>query len=60
LYSGNYNTGLNNQSSNGYYWSSTVNSGTNARNLNFNSSNVNPGNNNTNKNNGFAVRCLAP
>ena len=56
--SGNWNSGFNNQGSNGYYWSSTQNSATNGRNLNFNSSNVNPSNNN-NKNTGLAVRCVA-
>jgi len=48
---------VNNAGSNGYYWSSTWNSTTNAYNMNFNSSNVWPQNNN-NKNNGFAVRCV--
>ena len=46
---------LNNQGTNGNYWSSTV-SGTNARNLNFNSSAANT--NNNNRANGFSVRCL--
>jgi len=41
--------------SNGNYWSSTV-SGTNARNLNFNSSNANM--NTNNRANGNSVRCL--
>jgi hypothetical protein len=60
VYSGNWNNGsFNNQGSNGNYWSSTVNNATNAYNLNFNSSNVNPANNN-NKQNGNAVRCVAP
>jgi uncharacterized protein (TIGR02145 family) len=52
----NSNGSLNNQGSNGNYWSSTPN-GSNAYNLNFNSSNVNPGNNN-NRSNGFSVRCV--
>lgn len=53
----NNNTGaFNNQSANGNYWSSSLNS-TNAYNLNFNSTNVNPANNN-NRANGFTVRCL--
>ena len=56
--SGEYNTGFSNSGYNGYYWSSTANSTTNAYNLNFNYSNVNPGNNNNNKYNGFAVRCV--
>ena len=59
-YSGNWNSGFDNQGTNGYFWSSTANSADNARNLNFNSSNVNPGNNNNNKLNGFAVRCVLP
>ncbi len=48
---------VNNAGSNGYYWSSTWNSTTNAYNMNFNSGNVWPQDNN-NKNNGFAVRCV--
>ncbi len=52
----NSNAGLNNQASNGNYWSSSVN-GTNAYTLNFNSSGVNPANNN-NRANGFSVRCV--
>ncbi len=59
LASGNRNRtsgALNNVGSNGYYWSSAP-SGTNARNLNFNSSNVNPLNDN-NRANGFPVRCV--
>ena len=46
---------LNNQGTNGNYWSSTV-SGTNARNLNFNSTAANT--NNNNRANGLTVRCL--
>ena len=46
---------LNNQGTNGNYWSSTV-SGTNARNLNFNSTATTT--NNNNRANGFTVRCL--
>jgi uncharacterized protein (TIGR02145 family) len=59
VYSGNFNpgNGLNNQSTNGYYWSATANSATNGYNLNFSTSTVNPANN-TNKYNGFAVRCI--
>ena len=57
--SGNVNGGtLYNAGSNGNYWSSTVNSDANARNLNFNATNVNPENNN-NRYNGFSVRCVA-
>ena len=44
-----------NVGSNGNYWSSTV-SGSNARNLNFNSSNANM--NSNNRANGNSVRCL--
>jgi uncharacterized protein (TIGR02145 family) len=51
----NSNGSLNNVGSNGNYWSSTV-SGTNARNLNFNSSNANM--NSNNRANGFSVRCI--
>ncbi len=47
---------LNNQGSNGNYWSSSPN-GTNANNLNFNSGSVNPANNN-NRANGLSVRCI--
>ena len=45
----------NNRGSNGNYWSSSLNSATNGRNLNFNSGGVNPQNTN-NRFNGFAVR----
>ena len=45
----------NNRGTNGNYWSSSLNSATNGRNLNFNSGGVNPQNNN-NRYNGFAVR----
>ena len=60
VYTGNYNYNngsLNNEGSNGNYWSRTANSGTNAYNLNFNSSNVNP-QNNLNRGYGFALRCV--
>lgn len=58
LLSGNtYGEGLNNQGTNGNYWSSTANNNTNTYNLNFNSSNINPQNNN-NKGNGNSVRCV--
>ncbi|MBQ6320710.1 hypothetical protein IJI17_00580 [Candidatus Saccharibacteria bacterium] len=59
-FTGNYNWtngALNNRGSNGNFWSSTANSTTNARNLNFNASNINPQNNN-NKVNGLTVRCV--
>lgn len=51
-------TSLNNQGSNGYYWSSSLNSDNpnNAWNLNFNSSNVNV--NNNNRYNGYSVRAV--
>ncbi len=45
---------LNNQGSNGNYWSSTPNGTNNAYNLNFNSGNFNR--NWNNRNNGFSVR----
>ena len=51
----NSNGSLNNVGTNGNYWSSTV-SGTNSRNLNFNSSNANM--NDNNRANGLTVRCL--
>lgn len=51
----NSNGTLNNVGSNGNYWSSSV-SGTNARNLHFNSSNANM--NSNNRANGFSVRCI--
>ncbi|NDC72414.1 MAG: hypothetical protein EBZ62_03040 [Sphingobacteriia bacterium] len=42
---------------NGYWWSSSVSSASNAwnRNLNYNNSNINR--NNNNRTNGFSVRC---
>jgi uncharacterized protein (TIGR02145 family) len=52
----NSNASLNNQGSNGNYWSSSI-TGTNAYNLNFDASSVNPANNN-NRANGLTVRCL--
>jgi len=52
----NSNGSLNNQGSNGNYWSSSV-TGSNAYDLDFLSSSVNPANNN-NRTNGFSVRCL--
>ena len=60
VYSGNWNTGLNNQGNEANYWSSTAySSTTNARNLYFDTDgNINPGTNNNNKFNGFAVRCV--
>ena len=50
---------LNNQGTNGNYWSASATStATNAYNLNFNASNLNPQNAN-NKGNGLTVRCVA-
>jgi len=49
------NASLNNVDSNGNYWSSMA-TGDNAYNLNFNSGNANM--NNNNRANGFSVRCL--
>ncbi|MDY3434459.1 hypothetical protein PG635_12705, partial [Riemerella anatipestifer] len=51
------NATLNNQSSNGWLWSSEQNNSNNSWNLWFNSGNSNAGNNN-NRANGFSVRCL--
>ncbi len=48
---------MNNEWNNGYYWSSTPNSATNAYSLNFNSGGVNPQNNNV-RGYGFPVRCV--
>ncbi len=48
---------LNNNGTNGYYWSSVQYDSNNAYNMNFNSSSVNP-NNWNNKKNGFSVRCV--
>ena len=55
-YRNNSDASLNNQGSNGNYWSSSI-TGTNSYNLNFDSGSVNPANNN-NRANGFSVRCL--
>ena len=52
----NSSAALNNQGSNGNYWSSSPN-GTNSYNLNLTASGVNPANNN-NRANGFSVRCV--
>ena len=59
VYAGNVNTAgnLNNVGTNGRYWSSSVNSATNAYNLYIDGTNVNPANNN-NKANGISVRCV--
>ncbi len=56
--SGNGNgTTWNNRGSNGNYWSSSLASATNGRNLNFNSGGVNPQNTN-NRFNGFTRRAV--
>ena len=59
-YTGYYNTSgsLNNETTNGNFWSRTVNDSSNAYNLNFNSSNVNP-QNNGNRGTGRSLRCTA-
>jgi len=60
LYAGYFNNGsFYNQGSNGLYWSSTVNSATDAFRLTFSSSNVNPAFAGS-KGAGFSVRCVAP
>ncbi|MDD1540187.1 hypothetical protein FO615_10535 [Riemerella anatipestifer] len=51
------NAAFNNQSSNGWLWSSEQNNSNNSWNLWFNSGNSNASNNN-NRANGFSVRCL--
>ena len=57
--SGNVNSStLNNFSTNGNYWSSSAQSGSQAYNLNFNSGELYPANRN-NRNNGRSVRCVA-
>lgn len=57
--SGNVNDStLYNFGTNGNYWSSTVNSDSNAYNLNYNSGELYPANRN-NRNNGRSVRCIA-
>ena len=60
LPAGNRNTNgsFNNRANNGYQWSASQNSATNAwnRNLNYNNATVNR--NNNNKANGFSARCL--
>ena len=52
------NTSINDFGSGGYYWSSTVNSTTNAYDLYFNSGYVTPAGSG-NRNLGFSVRCIA-
>jgi uncharacterized protein (TIGR02145 family) len=60
LPAGNRNNGggFNNLGSNGYFWSATENSATNAWYRNLNTGNWQSNRNNTNKTNGFSVRCL--
>ncbi len=55
----NYSSGALDNTTNGYYWSSSpyASGNTNAGNLNFNAGNVYPLNNN-NRGNGFSVRCV--
>ena len=60
VFSGYWYNGFYNQGSYGYYWSSTANSSTFARNLSFDSSYVGPGNFNGNKCSGRAIRCVLP
>ena len=60
VFSGYWSYGFYSQGSDGYYWSSTAYSSTNARNLNFYSSNVLPGNYYSYKYFGRAVRCVLP
>jgi hypothetical protein len=56
--SGGYNGAtLDSRGSNGYYWSSSYNSATNAFNLLFNSSNVNPADS-SNRRRGFTARAV--
>ncbi len=58
VYSGSYTSSLYRQGSNSSYWSSTVNSTTNSRYLNFGSAGVYPGTYYDDKNYGFAIRCV--
>ena len=57
--SGNWSNGFNNQGSNGFYWSSTQYSATNALYLYFSSTGVSPAGNVIGKTYGLAVRCVA-
>ena len=59
VFSGYWLNGFNRQGSRGYYWSSTADSSTYARLLDFGSSYVRPGNSSGYKYNGYAVRCTA-
>jgi uncharacterized protein (TIGR02145 family) len=58
VFSGGWSNGLYFQSSDGYFWSSTAGSSSNAYNMRFYSSYVSPAVL-VNKHNGFAVRCVA-
>lgn len=58
VFSGYWLNGFNRQGSRGYYWSSTADSSTYARLLDFGSSYVRPGNSSGYKYNGYAVRCV--
>lgn len=60
VFSGHWINGFSDQGSDGFYWSSTADSSTHARNLYFYSSGVYPGNVFTHKYNGFAIRCVLP
>jgi len=60
IYSGAYVSGFSSVGSNGYYWSSTAISATNAYGLYFDSSGVNPGNLSNLRQYGYAVRCVMP
>ena len=58
VFSGLWANGFSYQGSEGYYWSSTANSSTNARYLTFSSSSVYPSSLSDRKYVGFAVRCV--
>ena len=60
VFSGYWGSDFYNQSSGGYYWSSTAYSSTDARVLHFFSSYVYPGSNYSSKYGGFAIRCVLP
>ena len=53
----NNNGDFNNMTNNGYWWSSSVFSGSNAWNRNLNNNNSNINRNNNNRTNGFSGRC---
>lgn len=58
VFSSYWGDGFGVQGSDGYYWSSTASSSTNARRLLFNSSYVSPGGNSNGKYSGRATRCV--